>query len=259
VHDGVRAYPEANRLLVRWHRDGRIVLLLTNAPRTASAVRAQLDNFGVDRAGYDAVITSGDTGLEALRAAGRDVVGFIGNAADRETLTAAGLTLLDESEGDIVVCTGFDGTRWKAADYLPTLSAMRDRGARMLVFNPDRVVLRGGIAEPCAGALGDLYEAIGGAADWFGKPYAQTYRRCLAEGARLAGRPIETAEVVAIGDGLATDYLGAARAGLDFIFVTGGIESGKVAAAGAERLLADFTAERGLAAWPPLAVVDKLA
>lgn len=259
VHDGVRAYPAANRLLAGWRRDGRIVLLLTNAPRTAAAVRAQLDGFGVDPAAYDAVITSGDTGLEALRAEGRDVVGFIGNAVDRETMTAAGLTLLDEREGDVVVCTGFDDGRPNGDDYLPALTAMRDRGARLLVFNPDRVVLRGGVPEPCAGALGDLYEAMGGKAEWFGKPYPYTYRRCLGEAERLAGRPFERGEVVAVGDSLATDYLGAARAGLDFIFVTNGIESEKVAAAGAETLLADFASAHGLAPRPPLAVVDRLA
>lgn len=259
VHDGVRAYPAANELLAGWRRAGRVVLLLTNAPRTAAAVRAQLDGFGVDPAAYDAVITSGDTGLEALRAEGRDIVGFIGNPADRETMAAAGLTLLDAHESDVVVCTGFDGTRLRAEDYLPALTAMRGHGARMLVFNPDRVVLRGGVPEPCAGALGDLYEEIGGQADWFGKPYPQTYQRCLAEAERLAGRPFDRAAVAAVGDSLATDYLGAARAGLDFIFVTEGIEREKVAAIGAERLLANFAIAHGVASRPPLAVVAKLA
>jgi HAD superfamily hydrolase (TIGR01459 family) len=258
VHDGIRAYPEASHLLARWRRDGRIVLLLTNAPRTAAAVRAQLDDFGVDRAAYDDVITSGDVGLAALRAEGRDRVGFIGNAVDRETMTAAGLTLLDEWEGD-VVCTGFDETRRNSEDYRPALTAMRARGARLLVFNPDRIVLRGGVAEPCAGALGDIYEAMGGGVDWFGKPYPGVYQRCLVRAEQLAGHPIEGTEVLALGDGLATDYLGAAQAGFDFVFVTGGIEGKKVAAAGAERLLAEFMRERGLAAWPPRAIVPKLA
>ncbi len=259
VHDGVKAFPEANRLLVRWRRDGRVVLLLTNAPRTAGAVRAQLDTFGVDPAGYDAVITSGDTGLEALRGEGRTVVGFIGTAADRETMAGAGLTLLDPGESDVVVCTGFDETRRNGEDYLPVLTAMRDRGVRLLIFNPDRVVLRGGIAEPCAGALGDLYEAMGGKADWFGKPYPRTYQRCLAEAARLAGRPFQPAKVVAVGDSLATDYLGAARAGFDFIFVTGGIEGERVAVDGVDRLMADFEKKHDLPLRPPLAVVAKLA
>jgi HAD superfamily hydrolase (TIGR01459 family) len=259
VHDGVKVFPEARSLLERWRRDGRIVLLLTNAPRPAWAVRDQLRGFGLESDGYDAVITSGETGLDAVQAEGIRTAGFIGKDADRDITLNLGLTLLDPAESDVVICTGFDEARPKGEDYLPVLRAMHDRGARMLCFNPDRFVLRGGIAEPCAGAIADLYEAMGGEVEWFGKPYARTYQRCLAEGARIAGRPLQPAEVVAIGDSLTTDYLGAARAGLDFIFVTGGIESDRVAATGAERLLADFAKAQGLPPRPVLAVVEKLA
>ena len=55
------------------------------------------------------------------------------------------------------------------------------------------------------------------------------------------------------------DAYHAARAGLDFIFVTEGIEREKVAAIGAERLLANFAIAHGVASRPPLAVVAKLA
>jgi HAD superfamily hydrolase (TIGR01459 family) len=259
VHDGVKVFPKARSLLMRWRRDGRIVLLLTNAPRPAWAVREQLRGFGLEPEGYDAVITSGDTGLEAVRAEGIGTAGFIGKDADRDIALNLGLTLLDPSESDVVICTGFDEARPRGEDYLPTLTAMHDRRARMLCFNPDRFVLRGGIAEPCAGAIADLYEAMGGEVEWFGKPYARTYLRCLAEGARIAGRPLQPSEVVAIGDSLTTDYLGAARAGFDFIFVTGGIESDQVAAIGAEPLLTDFARAHSLAPRPALAVVDMLA
>jgi HAD superfamily hydrolase (TIGR01459 family) len=259
VHDGVSVFPEARALLARWRRDGRIIFLLTNAPRPAAPVRDQLQGLGLDPDHYDAVITSGDTGLEALRAEGIDRVGFIGKAADLETVANGGLTLIDPADSEIVVCTGLDELRTKVEDYRPVLTAMRARGARMLCFNPDRRVLRGGVPEPCGGAIAELYEAIGGAVDWFGKPYAPIYRRCLAEGSKIAGRPLAGSEVVAVGDGLATDYLGAAEAGFDFVFVSGGIEGEKVAAAGAERLLADFAREQGLDARPPLAVVPKLA
>jgi len=259
VHDGIRVFPEARALLARWRRDGRIVLLLTNAPRPAAPVRAQLRDLGLDTDHYDAVISSGETGLKALRAEGRSVVGFIGTEADRESFSERGLTLVDPAESDLVVCTGFSEGSRETDDYLRVLTAMRERGARLLCFNPDRVVIRGSIVEPCAGAIADRYEAIGGAVDWFGKPYPRTYQRCLAEAAGIAGRVVDASEVIAIGDGLATDYLGAAQAGFDFIFVTGGIEGEKVAAHGAEQLLANFADARGLALPPPLAVVARLA
>jgi ribonucleotide monophosphatase NagD (HAD superfamily) len=57
--------------------------------------------------------------------------------------------------------------------------------------------------------------------------------------------------VLAIGDSLRTDVLGAARMGLDCIFVSGGIHAG-------EPFPPDFAAEYGLGDWRPVAVVNSL-
>ena len=59
-------------------------------------------------------------------------------------------------------------------------------------------------------------------------------------------------EVLAVGDGLQTDILGAAKMGFDTVFVTGGIHAG-------EPFPADFAARNGLGDWQPVAVVDGLA
>jgi ribonucleotide monophosphatase NagD (HAD superfamily) len=57
--------------------------------------------------------------------------------------------------------------------------------------------------------------------------------------------------VLAIGDGLHTDLLGAARMGFDFVFVAGGIHRG-------QPFPDDFAAQNGLDGWRPVAVVDGL-
>ncbi len=56
-----------------------------------------------------------------------------------------------------------------------------------------------------------------------GKPYAPVYERALALAEEIRGAPVEKRRVLAIGDGMRTDILGATRAGLDVLFVTGGI------------------------------------
>ena len=98
----------------------------------------------------------------------------------------------------------------------------------------------------CAGALADEYEAMGGAVTWYGKPYAPIYEHAL----RLAGNPA-VGEVLAVGDGLQTDILGAARMGFDAIYVTGGIAEG-------EGIPANFAERNGLGDWSPIAVVGSL-
>ena len=134
-----------------------------------------------------------------------------------------------------------------AADYAEELETYANSGVVMHCLNPDRVVVRGGIAEPCAGALADIYEAFGGTVVWYGKPHAAIYHHAL----RKAGSP-DTASVIAIGDGQQTDMLGAARRGIDAVFVSGGVHAG-------EEFPESFAADNGLGDWRPVAVVDSLA
>ena len=58
--------------------------------------------------------------------------------------------------------------------------------------------------------------------------------------------------MLAVGDGLQTDILGAARMGFDAVFVTGGIHAG-------EPFPENFASENGLGNWEPVAVVAGLA
>ena len=259
VHNGVRVFPEAQRLLTRWTGQGRTVLLLTNAPRPASAVCRQLDGLGLDRASYADVVTSGDTGVAALLAEGRTEVGFIGTEADRAIIAEAGLLLLDGPVGEAVVCTGLTEQLRDPADYDGDLKAMRARGARLHCFNPDRIVMRGEALEPCAGAIAERYEAMGGAVSWYGKPYAPVYERALAVASQISGRPVDRDEVAAVGDSVRTDFVGAARAGFAFVFITHGIEGEKIDDEGAESLIARFSSEQDITLPPPLAVAKQLA
>ena len=117
----------------------------------------------------------------------------------------------------------------------------------MHCLNPDRLVVRGGVPEPCAGAIADLYQGLGGRVTWYGKPHEMIYRHAL----HLAGDPPAGA-VLAVGDGLLTDMLGAVREGFDAIFVSGGIHAG-------EPFPPDFAQDYSLGEWSPVAVVKGLA
>lgn len=245
VHDGVELYPGAERRLRQWRHEGRMVVLITNAPRTAEAVEQQLGRLGLDRDCWDAVATSGEAGIAALNALGRRV-GFIGTTTDRRILEDKQIAIAADDRFSDLACTGLDETRREAADYAPQLRALAEWGVVMHCLNPDRLVIRGGVPEACAGALGDLYEELGGRVRWYGKPHETIYRHAL----RLGGNPPPD-RVLAIGDGLQTDVLGAARMGFDCIFVTGGIHAG-------EPFPADFARDNGLGDWRPVAVIDSL-
>ena len=100
---------------------------------------------------------------------------------------------------------------------------MAARGMTMICANPDIVIHRGETLIYCAGALARRYEELGGKVVYAGKPYLPIYARALALVERARGATIDKSRVLAIGDGMETDIAGAARAGLDALFVTGGI------------------------------------
>jgi HAD superfamily hydrolase (TIGR01459 family) len=245
LHDGVRIYPGAAERLRHWKEQGRTVVLITNAPRTAEAVGLQLDQLGLDRELWDGIATGGDAGIEALRHCTKPV-GFIGTAMDRRILEGQGVRIADNDSFTDLACAGLDEYRRQVSDYTAELQRLAERKVLMHCLNPDRVVIRGGRLEPCAGALADIYEGFNGLVEWYGKPFPAIYKHALH-----LGRDPAPAEVVAIGDGLQTDLLGAARMGFAFVFITGGIHGG-------EPFPKQFAAENGLGEWRPLMVVSSL-
>ena len=246
VHDGVNLYAGSADRLRQWRREGRTVILITNAPRTADAVEQQLDRIGLPRDAWDGIATSGEAGIAGLKALARPV-GFLGTRDDRAILESRGIAIAEGGGFTDLACTGLDEQRPEAADYAGQLAEWATRDVRMHCLNPDRMVIRGGVPEACAGALADIYEAIGGRVTWYGKPHRAIYDHAL----HLAGDPPPGA-VLAIGDSLRTDVLGAARMGFGCIFVTGGIHGG-------EPFPPDFGRQNGLDGWHPVAVVDSLS
>ena len=127
------------------------------------------------------------------------------------------------------------------------MATMKSRGSlRIFATACATTPSYGTFAEPCAGALADIYLAMGGEVVWYGKPHRTIYELAL----KLGGNP-PTQAVLAIGDSLQTDILGAARLGIDAVFVSGGIHAG-------EPFPPDFGPQNGLGDWHPMAVVDSL-
>src|SRR5690606_24862287 len=98
--------------------------------------------------------------------------------------------------------------------------------------NPDKVVRQGDRLYPCAGALAERYEALGGKVLMAGKPFPPIYDQCLGLAAEALGHAVERSQALAIGDGLHTDVEGAARNGLSMLFIAGGIHEAELQAHG---------------------------
>ncbi|MEO5774865.1 MAG: TIGR01459 family HAD-type hydrolase [Sphingomicrobium sp.] len=245
VHNGVHLYPGAAARLLRWRREGRCVVLITNAPRTADYVQRQVAELGLPRDAWAAITTGGEAGVNALSEL-REPVGFLGTGMDRGVLEGRAISIAKDDHFRHLACTGLEPDRPSVEQYADDLRRWAARGVVMHCLNPDRVVVRGSALELCAGSLADSYEATGGKVEWYGKPYPAIYEHAL----KLGGNPPKE-HVLAIGDGLQTDVVGAARNGIDCVFVTGGIHGGG-------DFPREFAEQYGLGEWKPVAVVPSL-
>ncbi len=230
VHNGIAPFPEAVNALREHRIGGGIVVLITNAPRPSPAVIGQLDGIGVPREAYDRVVTSGDSMRALIAAKPGAAVFHLGPERDRPLLEGLPISLVAEPEdAELVLCSGlFDDETETPDDYDGLLERIRARGLTLYCANPDKVVQRGGALVYCAGALAERYAALGGEVVMTGKPHDPIYAQAFAELAELKGAPVARERALVIGDGMETDLAGAARQGLDAVFVMGGIHDAEV-------------------------------
>jgi HAD superfamily hydrolase (TIGR01459 family) len=234
VHNGREHFAPACAALGRFRAGGGTVVLITNAPRPQGPIRAQLERLEVPPGTFDAIVTSGDVTQGFIAERGARPLYHIGPERDLalfETLQAEkGLapSLVDLARADYVVCTGLFHDDEAPEDYDPTLAAMLKRDLVMISANPDLVVHVGERLIYCAGALAERYAARGGRVLQAGKPYAPIYERALGLAEIIAGRSVERARVLAIGDAMRTDIKGACDQGIDALFVTSGIHRGEL-------------------------------
>lgn len=236
VHNGREAFPAACAALARYREDGGVVVLMSNSPRPRQGFTDQMRELGVPDGAWAAVVTSGDATRELLAARVPGPVLAVGPPRDLPFYEGIELAFVETPEAAAVIsCTGlYDDEADAPEDYRPLFERAIGQGLEMICANPDRVVQRGEQMIWCAGALADLYQALGGKVLMAGKPHAPIYDLARRELAAAMGRPPSDAEILAIGDGLPTDVLGANAQGIDCLFALGGIHAAELGGSGGE-------------------------
>jgi HAD superfamily hydrolase (TIGR01459 family) len=229
IHDGVTPYPGAVACLGALRDRGKRIVLLSNAPRRAAAAIDGLRQLGIDDGLYDAVITSGEMTHQALRDRTDPWVAGLGSRLfhlgpprDRSVFDDLDLIEADTpAEASFVLNTGPDDLRnpTDPAAYDDILAQCHASGLPMVCANPDLNVVRGGLMIICAGTLAARYAKLGAQVRSIGKPDPAIYA------AVLAALRVGSGRVVAVGDSLRTDIAGAAAAGLDAVWILGGIHA----------------------------------
>lgn len=224
VHDGIRAYPAAGAALARFRSGGGTVVLVSNAPLPGTAVAELLDDKGVRRDAWDAIVSSGDLAIAHIEVEGYRRVHRLGPARDAPLFKRVPGKEATIETADALLCSGLiDDSTEKPEQYLDVLQEVHARGLPFVCANPDLAVHVGEDLLPCAGALAALYEEMGGSVYWAGKPYPVAFGTAHRQGERLRGAEVPKARILVIGDALRTDIAGAMTYGVSSLLVAGGL------------------------------------
>ena len=253
LHDGVQAYPHALDCLAQMRAAGKRIFILSNAPRRASEVAERCTEMGLTPDTYDLLMSSGEDAWRHLEKRPDDWYRALGTRCyhlgpERDLGMRGGLDYRfvdDLDEADFILNTGALGQADTRETYRALLEAALALELPMICANPDYVVMRGGAMEICAGTIALAYEEIGGAVRYHGKPHAGIYRTCLGLFDGIAPE-----RILAVGDSVRTDVVGALAMDLQAVFIVSGIHKEKLMSAetGAvdqDRLAALYRAEGG--------------
>jgi HAD superfamily hydrolase (TIGR01459 family) len=227
LHDGTHPYAGAAECLAQLHSAGKRVVVLSNSGKRESENLRLMARLGFPAASFERFVSAGEDARQAIaariepfhRALGTRCYAFTRDG-DRSLLEGIGLEWARRVEdADFLVVLGSDSPRRKLADYDADLKAGIARKLPMICANPDllRLSPEGTIEAP--GVLAQRYAALGGNVFYHGKPYPAIYRSCLAA---LGCAP---ERILAVGDSIDHDILGAARIGLRSALVASGVHA----------------------------------
>lgn len=225
IHNGVTPHDSAVDALVRYREQGGHVVLITNAPRPHQPIIAQLDEIGVPREAYDDIVTSGDATRTLLAGFEGRTVHRVGPAYDDVLFEGLGVTLGSVEDASVIAVTDLDTDEDTPEDYTERMQHWLARKLPLICANPDKVVEEGDRIIYCGGALADAYEDLGGRVMMAGKPFNPIYEQARTLLEKAVGRRVAHERVLAIGDSVRTDAVGAAQYGIPLLFMTGSIHA----------------------------------
>ena len=232
IHDGSAAYPSVVENLKTLRSAGKKICFLSNAPRRAEKVAIVLEKFGIVRDLYDFIMTSGEASYLFLQDNQNNNYQefkknyyYIGPTKDIDLLSGLDYKRVDNaSYADFVIATGFDNEFSVLEEKLSDLESAIKHDLLMICVNPDLIVIKqSGHEMLCAGILAQEYKRMGGEVIYFGKPYKPVYDQVFKS---FAANNID--KIIAIGDGIETDILGANDNNIDSALVPGGILSNRL-------------------------------
>ena len=222
VHNGLNAYPKAINTLNTLKEMQKDIIFFTNAPRPQSIVRKKLVDLGYI-CGEEKIITSGDLFLQELQRNFRkynhkNTAYVLGYEYNRDLNLSEFYNLTQDIEqAEVLVILAFLENSDELDKHDEILKKAIGNNIVALCPNPDTVVYHGNELRYPAGFIANKYESLGGVVRYYGKPYAEIYQYAVKDS------KYDKSKMLAIGDNLNTDILGAKNFGIDSLLISRGI------------------------------------
>ncbi|MFT6077767.1 MAG: HAD superfamily hydrolase (TIGR01459 family) [Myxococcota bacterium] len=226
LHDGTHVYDEVIEQLEYLRSLNKKICLLSNAPRRAQKVVNLLENLGIGRNLYDYILTSGEATYSSLFDSNNSQnYYYIGPEKDVDLLHGLGCNLVpDAKDANFAIVTGFDDGNYDISTKIPQLKTALENNLSLICSNPDLIVIKkSGEELLCAGIIAEEYKKMGGKVTYFGKPHQLVYEQVF----KLFSNA-DKSRILAVGDGLETDILGANKNQIDSALIGGGILANKL-------------------------------
>ena len=226
VHNGIKLYKEAIKVLNEISKKDKEYILLTNAPRPNVIVRSFLEKMGMEEEMRNHVFTSGQASLNYLKKNLSTQKFFhVGPPRDFDLFNDFLKMKLDNiHDSKYILCTGLFEKFDKDLNYYKELFE-KNLEKQMVCTNPDLIVDRGNKRELCAGSVAMVFEKMGGKVIYFGKPYPEVYNLSADN---------KDKKILSIGDNLNTDIKGANLLNYDSLIISNGIHKNEIKEKGIE-------------------------
>jgi len=213
IHNGIKLYPGAVKVLENLNKLNKRFVLMSNAPRPSKSVEKFLLKLKLNKILLKNIFTSGEAALQSLQ---KNVYGknfyHLGPKRDTSLFEGHENNRKNLEDADFILCTGLLDNHEDSLDYYKDLLKQYTQ-LKMVCTNPDLVVHRGFKKEYCAGTLAKVFKELGGKVIYFGKPHPEIYKFCIKKDEK----------VLIIGDNIRTDIKGANNMKFDSLFIINGI------------------------------------
>ena len=230
MHDGYKGYDLAINSVEKLIRENKKLIIISNSSKRKTSSIDRLKSLGFDKNHFIEVMTSGEMIWQEIATSihkyGDDLKNcyhiYDSSKEDglefRNGLEKFNFVSNIKDANFIIACTPFENT--KPIDYIPILKDALDMNLVMFCANPDFVTIEKNNNKNvyCMGTIADLYDHMGGKVVILGKPSKEIYEESCRKIEEL-----DKSKILAIGDSLDHDILGAYNFNIDSVLISTGI------------------------------------